>query len=124
MNIDAMFEKLINSIISILPSYVIDLYILFTNSPHFVFVIGYYIFIEVNSGKLEIWRMLKPPQRYVVFQKTHKCSSTTIQNILLRYAMNHDLVLVLPKEGIHLSHSSNKFNSLFIQDAEWYQVNS
>ena len=68
--------------------------------------------------------MLKPPQRYVVFQKTHKCSSTTIQNILLRYAMNHDLLLVLPKEGIHLSHSSNKFNSLFIQDAEWYQVNS
>ena len=65
--------------------------------------------------------MEKPPARYIVFQKTHKCSSTTIQNILLRYAMNHDLVLVLPKDGIHLSQST-KFNSMFIQDSEWYQV--
>ena len=83
-----------------------------------------YIYIEVNTGQLENWRMKKSPERYVVFQKTHKCSSTTIQNILLRYTMYHDLVLVLPKEGIHLSQSSYKFNSLFIQDAEWYQVNS
>ena len=83
--------------------------------------VGYYIYIVVNNGELEKWRMEKPPARYIVFQKTHKCSSTTIQNILLRYAMNHDLVLVLPKDGIHLSQST-KFNSMFIQDSEWYQV--
>ena len=83
--------------------------------------VGYYIYIVVNNGELEKWRMAKPPVRYIVFQKTHKCSSTTIQNILLRYAMNHDLVLVLPKDGIHLSQST-KFNSMFIQDSEWYQV--
>ena len=29
------------------------------------------------------------PQEHIVFHKTHKCSSSTIQNILLRYSKNH-----------------------------------
>ena len=55
--------------------------------------------------------------KYVVFHKTHKCSSTTIQNILFRYAMNNKLVVVLPKSG----YSFSKFNYHSIQNTEWYQ---
>ena len=56
--------------------------------------------------------------KYVVFHKTHKCSSTTIQNILFRYAMNNKLVVVLPKSG----YSFSKFNYHSIQNTEWYQA--
>ncbi len=33
----------------------------------------------------------------IVFHKTHKCSSSSIQNFLMRYAKKHELNLVLPK---------------------------
>ena len=33
------------------------------------------------------------------FLKTHKCGSTTIQNMLLRYVIKHDLKLIVPAEG-------------------------
>ena len=33
------------------------------------------------------------------FLKTHKCGSTTVQNILLRYVIKHKLNLVIPTEG-------------------------
>ena len=60
----------------------------------------------------------KAPEKYVYFHKTHKCSSTTIQNILLRYAMNNNLVLVLPKGG----HSFGTFNSQLVQNTSWMQA--
>ena len=42
------------------------------------------------------------PKTVIVFHKTHKCSSTTIQNILLRYAHYHQLNVVLPVKLYHL----------------------
>jgi hypothetical protein len=33
----------------------------------------------------------------IVFLKTHKCSSSSIQNFLLRYARQYELTVVLPK---------------------------
>ena len=66
--------------------------------------------------------MKKPPQQYVYFHKTHKCSSTTIQNILFRYAMNNDLILVLPKQDEHFTLTSDKFNSQMVQDTDWMQA--
>ena len=54
----------------------------------------------------------------IVFHKTHKCSSTTIQNILFRYAINNELLVVLPKVG----HNFLKFKYQKIQNTEWYQA--
>jgi hypothetical protein len=39
------------------------------------------------------------PQNKVIFVKTHKCASSTIQNVLLRYALGNDLNIVLPMTG-------------------------
>ena len=58
------------------------------------------------------------PIKNIVFHKTHKCSSTTIQNILFRYAMNNELLVVLPKIG----YSFSKFKYNTIQNTEWYQA--
>ena len=38
-----------------------------------------------------------PAKIDIVFHKTHKCSSSSIQNFLMRYAKKHELTLVLPK---------------------------
>lgn len=37
------------------------------------------------------------PQTNVVFLKTHKCASSTVMNIFLRFGTEHDLNFVLPK---------------------------
>ena len=37
-------------------------------------------------------------KRKIGFLKTHKCASSTIQNILMRFAIKNDLNVVLPKE--------------------------
>ena len=39
------------------------------------------------------------PIESIAFAKTHKTGSTTLQNIFLRYAYNHDLTLALPIQG-------------------------
>ena len=58
------------------------------------------------------------PIKNIVFHKTHKCSGTTIQNILFRYAINNELLVVLPKVG----HNFLKFKYQKIQNTEWYQA--
>ena len=63
-----------------------------------------------------------PPEKYVYFHKTHKCSSTTIQNILFRYAMHNDLVLAFPNNGAHFTFKSDKFNYQMVQDTDWMQA--
>ena len=45
-------------------------------------------------------------KRKIVFHKTHKCSSTTIQNILFRYTKKHSLHLALPDRGNFLGEDS------------------
>ena len=42
--------------------------------------------------------MCKPVTKFG-YLKTHKCGSTTIQNILLRYVVKHGLNVVLPENG-------------------------
>ena len=62
-----------------------------------------------------------PPKQAItniVFHKTHKCSSTTIQNILFRFAMNNELLVVLPERG----YSFSQFNYKSIQNTEWYRA--
>ena len=43
-------------------------------------------------------RACRPVKKFG-FLKTHKCGSTTIQNMLLRYVVKHDLNLVVPVDG-------------------------
>ncbi|XP_071825426.1 galactosylceramide sulfotransferase-like isoform X2 [Apostichopus japonicus] len=44
------------------------------------------------------------PKNNILFFKMHKCSSSTIQNILMRYGDHHDLNFVLPPRGNYLGH--------------------
>lgn len=42
------------------------------------------------------------PHNHVIFVKTHKCASTTVQNIFLRYGYTHNLTFALPSQGNYL----------------------
>ncbi|GFS03028.1 galactose-3-O-sulfotransferase 3 [Elysia marginata] len=46
----------------------------------------------------------------VVFAKVHKAASSTLQNILFRFAMARDLALLLPVEGPAFNQMSSKIN--------------
>ena len=61
--------------------------------------IQFFTFFSSFQSSLEEFPKCNATKEYIVFQKTHKASSSTIQNILLRYAMNHDLVVVLPSNN-------------------------
>ncbi|XP_065300663.1 galactosylceramide sulfotransferase-like isoform X2 [Dermacentor albipictus] len=43
-------------------------------------------------------------QRSVCFLKTHKCASSSVQNMLMRYGESHGLRFVLPKSANYLGH--------------------
>jgi len=62
--------------------------------------------------------------RSVGFLKTHKCASSTIQNILMRWGLSHGWNFVLPSDGGYLQGtptSSFKFRRESIQDTVWEQ---
>ncbi|XP_037793108.1 galactosylceramide sulfotransferase-like [Penaeus monodon] len=42
------------------------------------------------------------PQHHVMFLKTHKCASSTVQNIFLRYGYTNNLTFALPGAGNYL----------------------
>lgn len=44
------------------------------------------------------------PKSNIVFLKTHKCASSTIQNIFMRYGYANDKVFVLPSKNNYLGH--------------------
>ncbi|XP_022079080.1 galactosylceramide sulfotransferase-like isoform X2 [Acanthaster planci] len=50
------------------------------------------------------------PRSNIVFFKMHKCSSSTVQNILFRYGEEHKLDFVLPKKGNYLGDMYGVFN--------------
>ncbi|XP_078000004.1 galactose-3-O-sulfotransferase 2-like [Glandiceps talaboti] len=54
--------------------------------------------------------------------KTHKSGSSTLQNILLRYADKHNLTLVLPKTTHQLGYP-NRFNRRFAIPVPWNEYN-
>ncbi|CAG5079261.1 Oidioi.mRNA.OKI2018_I69.PAR.g9210.t1.cds [Oikopleura dioica] len=56
------------------------------------------IFIEENQEK-EDEKGQCSPTNSVVFVKTHKTASSTLQNIFLRYGLKHDLKIALPKNS-------------------------
>ncbi|KAH9517076.1 Galactose-3-O-sulfotransferase [Dermatophagoides farinae] len=44
------------------------------------------------------------PRSNIVFIKAHKCASSAIQNIFIRYGYFNDKIFVLPKDGNYLGH--------------------
>ena len=86
----------------------------------------YYRFIEQNTAKGNITTNCSPRQK-IGFLKTHKCASSSIQNILLRFVMKHDLNVVHPKKNNYLGHfhptryflNQEHFKKEFIADTVW-----
>ncbi|XP_029472975.1 galactose-3-O-sulfotransferase 2-like isoform X2 [Rhinatrema bivittatum] len=74
--------------------------------------------------KYRLHMLLKLPSTYlmpchptinIVFLKTHKTGSSTVQNMLFRFAENHSLSVALPAgKGIHLGYP-NQFQAQFTQ---------
>ena len=58
------------------------------------------------------------PESKVVFLKTHKCASSTLQNMLFRYARQNDLNVVLPLTGNYLG-KEIAFHPSMIANTPW-----
>lgn len=65
-----------------------------------------------EGGRPESLKKCSPLER-VVMIKTHKCSSSTLQNILLRRAEDRNVSIALPQEGVYFS-QAYPFNRQFI----------
>ncbi len=75
---------------------------------------------DINGGNIVQDAKCTPKTR-VVFHKTHKCSSSTVQNILLRYALNHKLNVVLPSFGNYVGRLT-KFNASDLEGTAWHNA--
>eukprot|EP00095_Tigriopus_kingsejongensis_P011141 maker-scaffold534_size144770-snap-gene-0.26 protein:Tk11141 transcript:maker-scaffold534_size144770-snap-gene-0.26-mRNA-1 annotation:"galactosylceramide sulfotransferase-like" len=66
------------------------------------------------------------PRTKVGFLKTHKTASSTIQNILLRFGLNHNLNFALPMYGNHLIKPGSPleitepFQAQWLKEAPWH----
>ena len=60
-------------------------------------------------------------KRNVFFLKTHKCASSTIQNVFLRYGARHDLNFVLPTLGNYLGNQA-PFHRAMTSMAPWHRI--
>ncbi|KAJ0055801.1 hypothetical protein NL108_011407 [Boleophthalmus pectinirostris] len=60
--------------------------------------------IEDRTCFLNLNRGLRPKHTDVVFLKTHKTASSTMQNILFRFAERHNLTVALPKGDSQFSY--------------------
>ena len=62
-----------------------------------------YLYFEFLLRKETKWRTEKCSKvKKIAFLKTHKCASSTVQNILMRFGVNNDLNFVLPSRGNYL----------------------
>ena len=58
------------------------------------------------------------PRDRVALLKTHKCASTSLQNILMRYGWTRELNFVLPREGNYLGRVS-RYSRTMLADTAW-----
>ena len=65
----------------------------------------------MNKSSVEI--------KKIGYLKTHKCASTSVQNILLRYAQRHNLNVVVPMVAGNIFGYDKLFNRKFIQTLAW-----
>ena len=82
--------------------------------------ISLFLYIAQNYSKPEVYKKNKycKPRRRIGFLKTHKCASSSIQNILLRYVMNNDLNVVLRENDNYLGYRA-QFNREMIANTSW-----
>ncbi|XP_071477093.1 galactose-3-O-sulfotransferase 2-like [Diadema antillarum] len=69
---------------------------------------------EAHAGKER--QQTCSPKNNIVMLKTHKCSSSTMQNILFRWGENHNLTFALPWKGVYLG-SPDLFNERYVMPA-------
>ena len=50
-------------------------------------------------------------RKKIIFAKTHKTGSTTLQNIVFRFGQQHQLLFVLPKSGTHYFNLTSHFTT-------------
>ena len=79
---------------------------------------------EIRSS-LYIKHEICEPKTKVGFMKTHKTGSSTIQNILLRYAEMYELNIMLPNKGNRLNYYKNglhqPFQMRWLKHVPWHQ---
>lgn len=56
-----------------------------------------------------------PKREHIMFLKTHKCASSSIQNLFLRFGDSRDLFFALPKTDNYLGHPA-RFSRRFVLD--------
>ncbi|XP_054721623.1 galactose-3-O-sulfotransferase 4-like isoform X2 [Uloborus diversus] len=61
-----------------------------------------------------------PPAVNIFFLKTHKCASSTVQNILMRYGDEKNLTFVLPEESNYIGHPKKFSRSLLTEQVKMY----
>ena len=109
-------------------------FLCFIISVHFVFSIVTYfnltndsfvnftIMRNINEYKKEIVNDVhskSDPKRKIGFLKTHKCASTTIQNILLRFGRANNLNFVLPAKHHFFGYQRSPFKRSMIRGTLW-----
>ncbi|KAJ6217974.1 hypothetical protein RDWZM_009131 [Blomia tropicalis] len=62
------------------------------------------------------------PKSKIAFIKAHKCASSTIQNIFMRYGYFNERLFILPRKGNYLGHPE-KFNRNMVPDPEKFGAN-
>ena len=82
--------------------------------------ISLFLYIAQNYSKQEVYKKSKycKPRRRIGFLKTHKCASSSITNILLRYVMNNDLNVVLRENDNYIGYRA-QFNRKLIANTSW-----
>jgi len=80
------------------------------------FSIIFYVILNSSSQKIESPTCEKVKK--IAYLKTHKCASTTVQNILLRFAVQNDLNVVLPATGNYLGRHY-KYQRAMISNTPW-----
>lgn len=61
------------------------------------------------------------PQVNVAFLKTHKCASTSVQNLLFRFGLRHNLTFVLPLLGNYLG-KVRTFRTEMVSHLPWHRL--
>ncbi|XP_014293483.1 galactosylceramide sulfotransferase-like [Halyomorpha halys] len=62
--------------------------------------------------RIENYQLRKDERQNIVFLKTHKCASSTVQNILLRYGYIRNLDFVIPPNSNYLGHPEHFTKSM------------
>uniref|UniRef100_A0A672H958 Galactose-3-O-sulfotransferase 2 n=1 Tax=Salarias fasciatus TaxID=181472 RepID=A0A672H958_SALFA len=72
-----------------------------------------------GNGLLERGKQNLPktcrPKSHIVFLKTHKTASSTVQNILFRYGESRELIFVLPPKNKHMLSYPRYFDRKFVE---------